>query len=93
MPRNISLENSQSALGSLACLIVSLALSVLCFSSERLQAFLFNLQLNTERKRQNAILLAVHPSSRMERVAATVAMSISNDILGARGEIIQPKFT
>ena len=93
VPRNISLENSHSALCRLACLVFYLALLALCFSSEKLQVFIFNLQLNAESKRQNAILLMVHPSFRMERAPATVAMITLNDIRGAHGEIIQLKFT
>lgn len=54
---------------SLACLVFYLALLALCFSSEKLQVFLFNLQLNAESKRQNAILLMVHPSFRMESIS------------------------
>ena len=93
MPSNISSENSLLALCSLVYLVFYLALLALCFSSEELQVFLFNLQLNAESKRQNAILLMVHPSFRMERAPATVAMIVLNDICGAHGEIIQLKFT
>lgn len=48
VPRNISSENSLLALCSLACLVFYLALLALCFSSEKLQVFLFNLQLNVQ---------------------------------------------
>lgn len=49
--------------------------------------------MNAKSERQNAILLMVHPSFRMERAPATVAMIILNDIRGAHGEIILLKFT
>lgn len=93
VPRNISLENSLPALCSLACLVFYLALLPLCFSSEKLQVFLFNLQLNAENERQNAALLMARQSFSMEGARATVAVIISNDICGACGEIIQLKFT
>lgn len=93
VPRNISLQNSLLALCSPACLGFYLPLLVLCFSSEKLEVFLFNLLLNAESERQNAILLVVHLSFRKERAPATVAMIILNDICWVHGEIFQLKFT
>lgn len=92
VPRNISLENSLLALCSLACLGFYLALLALCFSSEELKVFLFTLQLNAESERQNAIVLLLHLSFRMER-CCSCCYDYFELYIWVLGEIFQLKFT